>query len=122
MSDLKEIVDRYIQVWNTADDAARRALVADVFTDDGVFVDPLMEVQGADAITAGIGAVLAQFPGHTLSLLGEVDAHHAIARFRWQIAPSTGGESVVEGSDVVVVEEGRLKGVYGFIDKMPAAA
>lgn len=122
MSDLKEIVDRYLQVWNTPDDAARRALVADVFTDDGVFVDPLMEVQGADAITAGIGAVLAQFPGHTLTLLGDVDAHHGTARFRWQIAPAGGGESIVEGADVVVVEEGKLKGVYGFIDKMPAAA
>ena len=120
MSDLKELVDRYIKIWNTPDDSARRALVADVFAEDGVFVDPFMEVQGVDAINAGIGAVLGQFAGLELTLIGDVDAHHGIARFRWQIAPA-GAESIVEGSDVAVAEDGKLKGVYGFIDKMPPA-
>ncbi|GGS19354.1 MULTISPECIES: nuclear transport factor 2 family protein [Actinokineospora] len=121
MSDLKELVDRYIQLWNTTDAETRAAQAAEVLTDDVVFVDPVMEVQGPAAISAGIGAVLEQVPGHELTLLGAVDAHHGIARFRWQIAPAGGGESVIEGFDVVVAEEGRLKGIYGFIDKMPAA-
>jgi ketosteroid isomerase-like protein len=121
VSDLKELVDHYLTAWNTPDDAARRAIIADVFTDDGVFVDPFMEVQGHDAVNGGIGAVLAQFPGHALTRIGDIDHHHGTARFRWQIAPADGGESVVEGLDVAVTENGKLTGVYGFIDKMPAA-
>ncbi|MGW5051212.1 nuclear transport factor 2 family protein [Actinokineospora sp. NPDC004072] len=121
MSDLKELVDRYIQLWNTTDADTRGALATDLCTADAVFVDPFMEVQGPDAINAGIGAVVGQFPGHALTLIGPVDAHHGTARFRWQIAPTAGGDSIVEGSDVVVADEGKLKGIYGFIDKMPAA-
>ncbi|MGX7823791.1 nuclear transport factor 2 family protein [Actinokineospora sp. 24-640] len=121
MSDLKELVDRYLQVWNTPDADARQAIIADLWTADGVYVDPLMDVQGPEAINAGIGAALAQFAGHDITLLGEVDAHHNTARFRWQLVPVGGGESVVEGFDVVVVQDGRFSGVYGFIDKMPAA-
>ncbi|SDC81134.1 nuclear transport factor 2 family protein [Actinokineospora iranica] len=121
MSDLNELVDRYLAVWNTADADARHAAIADLWTEDGVYVDPLMEVEGHDGVNAGIGAALTQFAGHEIKLLGAVDAHHDIARFRWELVPVGGGGSVVEGFDVVVAEQGKLKGVYGFIDKMPAA-
>lgn len=121
MSDLRELVDRYVSVWNTADADARRAIVAELWTEDGVYVDPLMEAEGHDAINTAIGAAIAQFAGHDITLLGDVDAHHNTARFRWQLVPTGGGESVVEGFDVVVVKDGKFTGVYGFIDKMPAA-
>ncbi|GLZ37433.1 nuclear transport factor 2 family protein [Actinokineospora sp. NBRC 105648] len=121
MSDLTELVDRYIAVWNTADADARRAAIGELWTDNGVYVDPLFEVQGPDAINAGIGAALAQFVGHEIKLLGAVDAHHNTARFRWELVPVGGGESVVEGFDVAVAENGKFSGVYGFLDKAPAA-
>ncbi|MGQ0839531.1 nuclear transport factor 2 family protein [Actinokineospora sp.] len=121
MSDLKELVDRYIAVWNIGDADDRRAAVADLWTEGGVYTDPLMDVEGHDAINGGIGAALAQFAGHEIKLLGDVDAHHNIVRFHWELVPVGGGESVVEGFDVAVADEGKFTGVYGFIDKMPAA-
>ncbi len=122
MSDLNELVDRYIAVWNIADSDARHAAIAELWTDNGVYVDPLMEIEGHAGINGGIGAALTQFAGHEIKLLGDVDAHHGIARFSWELVPVGGGESVVEGFDVAIAEDGKLKGVYGFIDKMPAAA
>jgi hypothetical protein len=44
-----------------------------------------------------------------------------VARFRWGLAPEGAGEPVVIGFDVAVVaEDGRLRSVLGFLDKVPA--
>ncbi|PPK68055.1 nuclear transport factor 2 family protein [Actinokineospora auranticolor] len=120
MSDLIDLVDRYIGVWNTADTDARRAAVADLWAEGGTLTDPLVDLTGHDQITDGIGAALAQFPGHVVRLLGAADAHHGTVRFRWELVPTGGGQSVVEGSDVAVAEHGRFTAVYGFLDKVPA--
>lgn len=62
----------------------------------------------------------AQFPGLVFTLVGEVDGHHQQLRFRWGLGPA-GGEPVVIGSDVVVVDrQGRLQDVRGFLDLVPA--
>ncbi|MFZ0185430.1 MAG: hypothetical protein WAL72_00590 [Streptosporangiaceae bacterium] len=51
-----------------------------------------------------------------------MDANHDQARFTWHLGPA-GGEPVVIGFDVVVLsEDGRIASVYGFLDKVPAAA
>jgi SnoaL-like domain len=122
MSDFKDLADRYIATWNEPDTAARRAAVASLWADDGTYTDPLASVAGHDAIAALIAGAREQFPGFTFRLLGPVDSHHDIGRFAWELVPDAGGESVVEGSDVAVMDgDGRIKGVYGFLDKVPAS-
>jgi hypothetical protein len=120
MSDITELVGRYLRAWNETDPAVRRATVDDVWAEDGTYVDPLGVAEGRDAIDAMIAGVRAQFAGLTFSLAGPVDAHHDIARFTWHLGPE-GGEAIVIGFDVVVVnEDGRLASVLGFLDKVPA--
>ncbi|GAA4675672.1 nuclear transport factor 2 family protein [Phytohabitans rumicis] len=120
MSDFNELVHRYIATWNEPDADARRAAVAELWTEDGVYTDPLASVAGHDAIAAVIAGARSQFPGFAFRLAGDVDAHHGVGRFTWELVPEAGGESVVVGSDVAVVgADGRLRGVYGFLDKVP---
>ncbi|WP_019631698.1 nuclear transport factor 2 family protein [Actinomadura atramentaria] len=119
MSDIRELVERYLAVWNETDAAARRAAVDAVWAADARYVDPLGEAAGRDAFDAMIGAVQSQFPGLVFRLLGDVDAHHDVARFRWGLGPA-GGDPVVEGFDVVEVADGTLTRVTGFLDKVPA--
>ena len=122
MSDFKDLAERYIATWNEPDAATRRAAVASLWADDGTYTDPLASVTGHDAIAALIAGAREQFPGFTFRLLGPVDGHHDIGRFAWELVPDAGGESVVEGSDVAVVGgDGRIKGVFGFLDKVPAS-
>lgn len=122
MSDFKDLADRYIATWNEPDAKARRAAVAALWAADGTYTDPLASVEGHDAIAALIAGAREQFPGFAFRLLGPVDSHHDIGRFGWELVPEAGGESVVEGSDVAVVgDDGRVKGVYGFLDKVPAS-
>ena len=49
-----------------------------------------------------------------------VDSHHNVARFGWELVPPEGGESVVEGFDVAMIEDGRIGSVVGFLDKAPS--
>ncbi|MFB4317777.1 nuclear transport factor 2 family protein [Actinomadura sp. 21ATH] len=119
MSDMNDLVERYLAAWNETGAAARQAVLAEVFAEDAVYTDPLVSVQGRDGLDATIAAVQAQFGGLVFSLGGPVDAHHDIARFTWHLGPE-GGEPVVVGFDVAVVgDDGRIRQVLGFLDKVP---
>ncbi|GAA2138098.1 nuclear transport factor 2 family protein [Kitasatospora kazusensis] len=120
MSDLQQLVERYIAAWNETDQPARRKLIDEVWAEDGRYTDPLVDITGRDALDATIGAVQGQFPGLVFAL-GPVDAHHHIARFTWLLGPA-GGEELVIGFDVLTTDgEGRIGAVLGFLDKVPSA-
>jgi hypothetical protein len=119
---IREVIDRYISVWNEPDADARRHAIAELWAEGGTYTDPLAAAEGWRQIEDVISGARGQFPGHVFDLIGVVDAHHDIARFSWELVPEGGGESVVVGFDVAVVtDEGRLSNVLGFLDKVPAA-
>lgn len=121
MSDFDSMVDRYLAVWNETDPAARRAAIDDVFADGVRYVDTQGAVDGRDALAAMIGAVQQQFPGLVFTPGGQVDGHHEQARFTWNLGPA-GGEPMVVGFDVAELDgDGRIRQVFGFIDKAPSA-
>jgi len=120
--DFEALAQRYIDTWNTADPAARRQAVEDLWAPDAVYVDPMADARGHDAIDATIAAVQAQFPDFVFRLAGPVDAHHQQARFGWELGPR-GADAPVVGFDVAVVDgHGRLRSVLGFLDRVPAGA
>ncbi|MFJ9365130.1 nuclear transport factor 2 family protein [Nocardia sp. NPDC101769] len=122
MSDINELVQRYLTAWNTTDASTRATMVAELFTDDAEYTDPLCSVHGHAGLDATIAAVQAQFAGLEFSLGAPVDANHHIARFTWHLG-TPGAEPLVIGFDVAAIaEDGRIERVYGFLDKVPAGA
>jgi hypothetical protein len=116
------LVQRYLAAWNASDPAERRAAIEAVFAPDARYVDPLADVAGTDALDALIAGVQQQFPGMRFGPVGDVDAHHDVCRFRWGLGPE-GAEPLVIGFDVATVgADGRITGVHGFLDKVPASA
>src|SRR4051794_5758217 len=112
---INSVVDTYIAAFNEGDDARRRELVAAAFTDDARYLDPLMAGEGADGITAMIGAAQAQFPGHRFELSFGPDAHNDVVRFTWQLVGADG--PVAAGTDfATVAPDGRLRNVTGFLE------
>lgn len=103
MTDFNEVAERYLVAWNEDDPGRRAQAVAQAWTEDGGYTDPLAEVSGHEAVTAMIGAVREQFPGHAFRLGGPVDGHHGIARFTWELAPEGADEATVVGFDVVAL-------------------
>lgn len=122
MKDTRTLVDRYLQGWNETDPARRRQLLEEVYVERATYTDPMISAEGHGAIDATIVAVQEMFPGHVFSLAGEVDAHHDIARFQWQLAAPGADQPLVVGFDVAVLQDDRIRHVHGFLDKVPAAA
>jgi SnoaL-like protein len=116
---MQEIVEKYLAAWNETDPAKRRALVDEVWAEDGSYTDPLADVRGRAEIDGLIGAVQQQFPGFVFTLGGTVDAHHEQARFTWHLGPADAAEPVVIGFDVAVLDGDRIGSVYGFLDRVP---
>jgi hypothetical protein len=120
-TDTTQLVENYIAIWNETYAAARKALIADTWSEDASYTDPLADVTGHDAITGLVAAVQTQFPGFVFRKRGEVDAHHAFVRFSWEAGPAD-GEAVIAGTDVALVSEERLRRVVGFLDLVPEMA
>jgi SnoaL-like domain len=117
---MSDLIERYLACWNETDPSARRALLAEHWSDAATYTDPLADVRGRDQIDATIAAVQQQFPGFVFTAVGAVDEHHRQARFGWGLGPVT-GEPLVIGFDVVVLDDaGRFHTVLGFLDKIPA--
>jgi len=121
MTDINRLVEDYLSAWNETDPDTRLRTIEDVWTEDGTYVDPVADVGGRTQISNLIAAVQHQLPGLVFRLRDGVDAHHNVARFGWELVPPDGGDSVVEGFDVAVIEDGRIGSVVGFLDKAPAA-
>jgi hypothetical protein len=120
MTDLQTIAANYIAAWNEADPAARAALLDAAFTPDVAYRDPIMQGDGHAGVAALIEGVQQQFPAFRFSLKGEPDGFGNAIRFSWNLGPD-GSASVIEGTDIGVIENGRLKSVTGFLDKVPAS-
>jgi hypothetical protein len=122
MTTYDDIAQRYIDAWNETDADARRAAVDRLYTEDARYVDPMAAAEGREAITSMIGAVQEQFPDFVFTLTGPVDGHHNQARFRWELGPE-GSPAPIVGFDVAVTDDdGRIRTVLGFLDKVPAAS
>lgn len=114
-------VDAYFATWNELDADRRAALCREVWAPDGRYSDPVLDATGPQTIADGLGALQAQFPGHTVARTTALDVHHDRARFGWQI---TGPDGVVAfaGIDVAVMgADGRLLSISGFIGDLAAA-
>ncbi len=122
MSNINEMVVRYIAAWNERDARRRRELVAKTWTESGVYVDAHRRADGHDGIDAMIDAAQRQFPGYRLALKSGIEAHNGHARFSWAAGGSPDAPLYLGGTDfVIVADDGRLKSVTGFVDAAPAA-
>ncbi|MFE2061157.1 nuclear transport factor 2 family protein [Streptomyces sp. NPDC059467] len=114
---------RYFEAWNATEPEALGKAVAEAWAPEGGYTDPLADVSGHAQITAVIAAAHEQFPGFVFRPLGAVDGHHDTARFGWELVNEADGSAPVAGFDVVTLnEEGRIRQVLGFLDRVPAGA
>jgi hypothetical protein len=121
MTDAVQIADRYITVWNETDPIRRRELLTEWWAEDAIYVDPMMAGEGRDQIGALIAAVHQRFPGFRFKLAGRADGHHDTVRFSWALGSESQAD-MIKGTDFVVVKDGRLKSITGFLDKVPAGS
>ncbi|MET7295802.1 nuclear transport factor 2 family protein [Streptomyces griseoloalbus] len=121
--DYDAVVRRYFEAWNAEGAQARAGAVAEVWTVDGRYTDPVSDATGHEAIGAVIAAVHERFPGFVFRPVGGVEGHHDTARFSWELVSGADGSAPVAGSDVITLDaESRVRAVYGFLDRVPEGA
>lgn len=120
MSDITDLIDRYIAMWNETDDNRRRALVRSIFHVEATYADPVVQGEGVAGIDAMVKGVQERFPGHRFRRTSMVDSHNGAARFGWELG-ADGEPNLVAGVDFAVISGGRLKSVVGFFDPTQTA-
>jgi hypothetical protein len=118
-ADAATIATQYIDAWNETDDARRNALLEQCWADDGVYVDPNIEVHGRDALSRRIKDVQASRPGARLEFMSRTDGHHNVLRFLWRLARADGsyGDTSIDIGEIG--PDGRLSKIIGFFGPAP---
>jgi hypothetical protein len=119
--DAAAIARNYIAVWNEADAERRAELIEAGWTANAHYVDPMAQASGREQIGALVGAVHQRYPGFRFNLFGKAEAHGDNLRFSWTLGPS-GAEDLIQGTDFVRLDAGKLQSVTGFLDKVPVGA
>jgi len=121
MSDASATVDRYLAMWNEADPDRRAEHIRAAWAADGRYVDPALEAEGHDALSAMVASVHERFPGQKFRRTSGIDGHHDRVRFAWELAAADGAVTV-GGIDVGVLQpDGRLQSITGFFGDLPRA-
>ena len=118
---METTVDTYLAAWNETDAERRSALIDRSWNPEGRYIDPLQEANSPRAFADLAAGVQAAYPGHRFRRTTEIDGHHDLVRFGWElVAPD--GSVTVSGIDVAVLDgDGRLRHVTGFFGELAAA-
>jgi len=116
---IAEVVTLYMAAWNEPDAAIRNALLQKCWADNGVYVDPNIELTGRDALAQHIAKVQASRPGARLEFMSGSDIHHNVVRFEWRLvgADNSHGDTSVDFGEIG--PDGRLIKMTGFFGAAP---
>jgi hypothetical protein len=107
-------------VFGEPDARKRRAAIAEIWAQDGIFADAHGRHVGWQALDEAVEQLHAKFPGFVFSPIGPPQTFHEAGRQAWGHGPA--GESPkITGEDVITVRDGRIASLYAFIDAPPTA-
>jgi catechol 2,3-dioxygenase-like lactoylglutathione lyase family enzyme len=115
--DAEKIVKQHLSIWSETNEVARAAAVSKIYADDIKLVDPFFTSGGIEKVNGFINQLQANHPGYVFSLMGEVMSHHSVIKFNWSFDSKTGPEKIT-GSDIMMLQNGRVKTLYVFINDL----
>jgi len=118
MTEPVAIAEAYIAAWNERSAPARQEKLNAHWAGSAAYRDPQVRVEGLDAIDTLIAGVQERFPGFQFALKPTANRYDGVVRLAWTLGPA-GGAAPIEGSDVLVLADGKIKDVIGFLDKVP---
>jgi SnoaL-like domain len=118
-NDARSTVQAYVDAWNEPDEAARRELLHQSWAADGSYLDPLVRIEGREALVHHARKFADRWPEARVVITSGVDQHNGYVRFTWQVV-SPDGEALREGTDFGELgEDGRLRRIVGFFGPPP---
>jgi SnoaL-like domain len=117
--DSRTTLTRYMAAWNEADAAIRQTLLEQCWADDGVYVDPNVELAGREQLSQHIAKVQATRPGARVEFMSGIDIHHHVLRFLWRLVRPDGTVGVTSIDFGEIGSDGRLTKIIGFFGEAP---
>jgi hypothetical protein len=119
VADVTSTIDIHLEAYCEPDPGRRNELLSEVWSESGMLIDPPFDGTGHVAISGMCAAVLEHYPGHRFQRTGDIDTHHAYARYAWDlVAPD--GTVAVNGLDLAEFGgDGKLVRVVGFFGDLP---
>jgi SnoaL-like domain len=99
------------RVFNETDLDKRKAAIADLWNEDGIFIDPLGVHQGHEKLNAAVTALQHQFPGSVFRVTSPIQENFGVGRDSWEYGPP-GGAALEKGIDVGRMKDGKLVALY----------
>jgi hypothetical protein len=137
MGDVNELADHYVALWNESDPDRRRAIVAELFTEDGAHIlQPPAEVREI-AARPGIGLeARLEARGHAALEMRATSAYEEfiapgefsfrkredaelladVVKFRWEMVSTSGEVAGIGLEFLVLAPDGRIRTDYQFIE------
>jgi hypothetical protein len=110
-----------LAAWNERDLGRVRGHLESALSADVVFIDPTIVTHGIDAFENNIRDFRAKYPDADLRRSSEVDSHHDLHRYSWEI--SVHGQMILFGFDVTETgDDGKVIRVLGFFGPLPRLA
>ena len=105
------------EVFGERDAKKRREAIAELWTEDCVFIDHNGKSHGRDELDRAVAALHQRFPHYVFSELRPADLLHESGRLAWSYGPP--GQVRIRGEDVVLVRNGRISLMLTFLDEVP---
>lgn len=106
------------EVFGENDARNRHAAIAELWTEDCVFIDHNGKTSGREELDRAVAALHENLPGYVFNELGPVDLLHESGRLAWSYGRP--GQAPIKGVDVVLTRNGRISVMLTFLDEVPA--
>src|SRR5438876_10633467 len=106
------------EVFGERDAKKRRKAIAQLWTEDCVFIDHSGKSHGRYELDRAVAALHQRLPGYVFSELRPVDLLHESGRLAWSYGRP--GQEPIKGVDVVLVRNGHISLMLTFLDEVPA--
>jgi len=115
----KLLEESLLVIWNDRNAKSRSAAMTNIYAQDIHFYesDDREPIVGHEAINNLISVLQAQWPiDFKFSLSQSSVKNHAVQHIAWTLG-APGAEPVASGMDIAVIDDGKIKSLYLFLDK-----
>ena len=107
-----------LKVFDERDASKRVAAVEDTYAENVIWYEPDRVIQGRAALNARASELQTQYPGFNFRPDGIMSASQNVGVLRWHFGPEDKPD-MIRGTDVIIVEGGRIKVEWTCVDKAP---